>query len=90
MSHNDSRRVSRPPMAPGVLPETPFERSCGTLGVLVGALLMFVGLSWGASGRVGGALWFACAALYSHVVLVCALEELLRAFGVLLDAHGIL
>ena len=54
MSPNDSWRVSRPPMAPGGLPVIPWERSCGILGVIVGALLMFVGLSWGASGRGGG------------------------------------
>ena len=42
--------------APGVLPEAPCERSGGTLGVLVDALLTLVDLSWGASGRVGAAL----------------------------------
>ncbi len=83
MSPNGSRRVSRPPMAPGVLPATPCERSCGTLGVLVGALLMLVGLFWGALVRL-------CCSLYSHVVLVCAPAGLLSALGVLLGAHGIL
>ena len=75
------------PTVPGVLPEAPCERSWCTLGVLVDALLMLVGLSWGASGRDGELLARLFCSLYSRVVLVCALDGLLSAFGMLLDAH---
>ena len=78
------------PTAPGVLPEAPCERSWGTLGVLVDALLMLVGLSVKLLDALGVRLARLCCSLYSHVVLVCVLDGLLNAFGMLLDAHEIL
>ncbi len=56
-------------MVPGILLEIPWECSCGILGMLVDALLVFIEFSWGISGHIGDVLWFIWSALYIHICI---------------------